>query len=203
MLRGALECWPSYVAVTVLRIAGRENIRYQRKLNLEDHFAELRAGFEVGMRLRASSQRKHAIDYGPEAAQSDKLHHRKQLRFCAHVGAEQRKLPAEKEAEVHPDVESGGGPAGHESPGGRKAGKAFVPSGRANVFEYDINPALSCDAAHFLADFLRFVIDEMVRTKLFALLQLRVAASSGNHARAEEFGNLNCGAPHTASGAEN
>src|SRR6267143_3653192 len=203
MLRGALECWPSYVAVPVLRNAGREDIRYPAKLNLEDDFTELRAGFEIGVRLRASGQRKHAIDDGLEAPRSHKFQHREQFRFCTHVRAEQRKLPAEEEPQVHPGVESGGGAAGHESPGGREAGEAFVPSGRANVFKYDINPALSCDAAHFVADFLRFVIDEMLRTKLFALLQLRVAAGSGNHARAEEFGNLNCGAPHTASGAEN
>ena len=58
-------------------------------------------------------------------------------------------------------------------------------------------------ASDFLADFLRFVIDEMVRAKLFALLQLHVTAGSGNHARAEELGNLNCSAAHAASGAEN
>src|SRR5216684_3806317 len=203
MLRDALGCWPSYLAVTVLRNAGREDIRYPPKLNLQDHFAELRAGFEVGMCLRASGQRKHAINDGLEAALGDKFHHREQFRFCAHVGAEQRKLPAEKEAKVHPGVESGGGPASHKPPGGREAGEAFVPSGGANVFEDNVHAALSCDAAHFLADFLRFVIDEMIRAKLFTLLQLRVAASSGNHARTEEFGNLNCGAPHAASGAEN
>src|SRR6266404_4853457 len=198
MLRGALECWPSYVAVPVLCNAGREDIRYRAKLNLEDHFAELRAGFEVGVCLRASGQRKHAINHGPEASRSDKFHHGKQLRFCAHVRAEQRKLPAEKEAEVHPGVESGGGPACHQPPGGRQAGEAFIPSGGANVFEDDINSALPCDAAHFVADFLRFVIDEMIRAKLFALLQLHVAASRGNHTRAEEFCNLDRGAPHAA-----
>src|SRR5712664_1247470 len=203
MLRGALECWPSYVAVPVLCNAGREDIRYRAKLNLEDHFAELRAGFEIGMRGGGLGQRKHAIDYGFEAPRSHKFHHREQLRFRTHVRAEQRKLPAEEEPEVHPGIESGGGPAGHESPGGREAGEASVPSGRANVLEDDINSALPCDEAHFVADFLRFVIDEMVRAKLFALLQLRVAAGRGDHARAEEFGNLNCGAPHAASRAEN
>src|SRR5712664_4246483 len=203
MLRDALECWPSYVAVTVSRNAGREDIRYPGKLNLEDHFAELRAGFEVGVCGGGLRQRKYAIYNGLEAPRSHKFHHREQLRFCAHVGAEEQKLAAEKEPEVHPGVESGGGPAGHESPGGREAGEAFVPSGGANVFEDDVHATLPCDAAHLLADFLRFVIEEIVRAKLFALLQLRVAAGSGNHARAEEFGNLNCGAPHAASGAEN
>src|SRR5436309_2178500 len=167
MPRGALECWPSYVAVHVLRNAGREDIRYPGKLNLHDHFAELRAGFEVRMRGGRFRQRKDAIDDGFEAPRSDKFHYREQLRFRAHVRAEQRKLPAEKEPEVHPGVKSGGGAAGHEPPGGSEAGEAFVPSSRANVFEDDINPALSSDAAHFLADFLRFVIDEMVRAELF------------------------------------
>src|SRR6266850_5110759 len=169
MLRGRLECWPSLVAFIALHKAGGEDIRYPGKLNLQDHFAELRAGFEVGVRLRASSQRKHAINDGLEASRSHKFHHCEQLRFCAHVRAEQRKLPAEEKPEVHPGVESGGGPASHESPGGREAGEAFVPCGGPDVFEHDIHPALPCDASNFLADFLRFVIDEMVRTKLFAL----------------------------------
>src|SRR6266849_4941297 len=203
MLRGALECWPSYVAVPVLRNTGREDIRYQAKLNLHDHFSELRAGFEVRMRGGCFRQRKDTIDDGSEAPRSDKFHYREQLRFRAHVRAEQRKLPAEKEPEVHPGVESGGGAAGHESPGGREAGEAFVPSGGADVFEDDVHATLPCDAAHFVADFLRFVVDEMIRAKLFALLQLRVAAGSRNHARAEEFGNLNCGAANTAAGSKN
>src|SRR6266850_2900198 len=169
MLRGALECWPSYVAVTVLRNAGGEDIRYQAKLNLQDHFAKLRAGFEIGMRGSCFRERKHAIDDRLEPPLGHKFQHREQLRFCAHVRAEQRKLPAEEKPEVHPGVESGGGPASHESPGGREAGEAFVPCGGPDVFEHDIHPALPCDASNFLADFLRFVIDEMVRTKLFAL----------------------------------
>src|SRR6267142_4756194 len=114
MLQGALECWPSYVAVTVLRNAGGEDIRYQAKLNLQDHFAELRAGFEIGMCLRASSQRKHAINDRLEPPLGHKFQHREQLRFCAHVRAEQRKLPAEEKPEVHPGIESSGGTAGHE-----------------------------------------------------------------------------------------
>src|SRR6266850_1467942 len=203
MLRDALECWPSYVAISVLRNAGREDIRYPANLNLEDHLAELRAGFEVGVGLRASGQREHPIDDRLKAAFSHKFHHRKQLRFCAHVGAEQRKLPTEKEPEVHPGVKSSGGPARHQPPRWRETGEAFVPSGGADVFEDDVHAALPGDAANFVADFLRFVIDEMVRAKLFALLQLRIAAGSGNHARAEEFGNLNCSAPHAASRSEN
>src|SRR5882724_12067370 len=108
MLRDALECWPSYVAVTVSRNAGREDIRYPGKLNLQDHFAELRAGFEVGVRGGCFRQRKDAIYDGLEAPRNDKSHHREQLRFCSHVRAEQRKLPAEEEPQVHPGVETGG-----------------------------------------------------------------------------------------------
>src|SRR6266850_3348194 len=134
MLRGALECWPSYVAVTVLRNAGGEDIRYQAKLNLQDHFAKLRAGFEIGMRGSCFRERKHAIDDRLEASRSHKLHHRQQFRFCSHVRAEQRKLAAEKKPEIHLRVESSGGPAGYEPPRRSKAGEAFVPSGSANVF---------------------------------------------------------------------
>src|SRR4029077_9089446 len=144
MLQGALECWPSYVAVPDLCNAGGEDIRYPGKLNLKDHFAELRARFEIGMCLRASSQRKHAINDGLEAPLGHKFHHREQFRFCAHVRAEQRKLPAEKEPEVPPGVEPGGGAAGHEPPGRCEAGEAFVPSGGANVFEDDVYATLPC-----------------------------------------------------------
>src|SRR5258706_3094992 len=200
MLQGTLECWPSYVAVTDLRNAGGEDIRYRGKLNLKDHFAELRAGFEIGVRGGTLCQRKHAIDDRLEASRSHKLRHRQQFRFCAHVRAEQRKLAAEKKPEIHLRVESSGGPAGYEAPRRSKAGEAFVPRGGANVFEHDIDPAFPRNAAHFVTNFLRFVIDEMVRAKLFALLQLRVAAGRRNHARAKEFGNLNCGATHAASG---
>src|SRR6266446_1542735 len=203
MLQGTLECWPSYVAVTDLCNAGGEDIRYPGKLNLKDHFAELRAGFEIGMRGSCFRERKHAIDDGLEPPLGHKFQHREQLRFCAHVRTEQRKLATEKKPEIHPRVESSGGPAGYEAPRRGKAGEAFVPRGGANVFEHDINPAFPRNAAHFVTDFLRFVIDEMVRAKLFALLQLRVAAGRRNHARAKEFGNLNCGATHATSGAEN
>src|SRR5882724_2537491 len=165
MLRGALECWPSYVAVTALGNAGREDIRYPGKLNLQDHFAELRAGFEVGVRGGCFRQRKDAIYDGLEAARADKFHHREQLRFCSHVRAEQRKLAAEKKPEIHLRVESSGGPAGYEAPRRGKAGEAFVPRGGANVLEDDINPAFPRNAAHFVTDFLRFVIDEMIRAK--------------------------------------
>src|SRR5882672_11007148 len=189
--------------VTVLSTPRREDIRYRAQLNLEDHLAKLRAGFEIRVRGGSFGQRKHAIDDGLEAPRSDKFHHREQFRFCSHVRTEQRKLPAEEEPEVHPGVESSGGPAGHESPRRSKARKAFVPSGGANVFEDDVHAALPCDAANFLADFLRFMIDEMIRAKLFALLQLCIAACGGNHACAEELGNLNRSAPHAAPCAEN
>src|SRR5882762_7627377 len=181
----------------------RDGIRYLKILNLEDHFAELRAGFEIGVRGGGFRQRKDAIDDGLELACGDKFHHRQQLRFCAHVGAEERKLPAEEEPEVDLGVKSSGGPTGHESSRWSKAREALVPGSCADVLEDDVNAALACDAAHFLTDFLCFVVDELVGAKLFGLLQFGVATGSCNHARAKEFGNLNCGAPHAASGPEN
>src|SRR5882724_7243787 len=188
--------------VTVLSTPRREDIRYRAQLNLEDHLAKLRAGFEIRVRGGSFGQREHAIYDGLQATLSNKFHHREQLRFCAHVGAEERKLAAEEEPEVHPGVEAGGGAAGHEPPGGREAREAFVPSSSANMFEDDVDAALPCNAAHFLANFLRFVIDEMVRAKLFALLQLRVAADCGDHLRTKEFCDLNRSAAHPASRTE-
>jgi hypothetical protein len=67
------------------------------------------------------------------------------------------------------------------------------------VLEDDVDPALIGDTADFVVDFLSFVIDEMVGAELFCLLQLFIAASSGNDARPEKLGNLDGSAAHAAS----
>jgi hypothetical protein len=49
-----------------------------------------------------------------------------------------------------------------EAAGVGEAGDAVVPSGGADVFEDHVDAAFGGDAADFFADFLRFVVDEVV-----------------------------------------
>ena len=112
-------------------------------------------------------EREDAVDNRLEAARSGELQDRVELGLRAHVGAQKRELAAEEEAEIDFGIVAGGGAAGDQASSGGEAGKAVVPSGRANVFENDIDAALVGDAADFFADFLCFVIDEMVGAELF------------------------------------
>ena len=45
-------------------VIGREDSRTTGKLNLEDDFAELRAGFKIGVGVGGFRERKDAIDDG-------------------------------------------------------------------------------------------------------------------------------------------
>ncbi len=148
-------------------------------------------------------ERKDAIDDGFQFTGGDEFHDRVQLGFRAHVGTEERKLAAEKEAEVDLGVKAGSGATGHQPAPGSEAGEAFVPRGGADVLENDIHAALIRDAADFLADFLCFVIDEVVCAQLFGFLKLFVGAGNGDDVRTEEFRDLNGGAPDAAPRAEN
>src|SRR6266568_7901480 len=83
-----------------------------------------------------------------------------------------------------------------------EAREASVPRGGADVFENDVYAAFVGDAADFFADFLSFVIDEVVCAQLFGFLELFVAAGDGDDARAEESRDLNGGTADAAAGAE-
>jgi len=63
------------------------------------------------------------------------------------------------------------------------------------VLEDHIDAALIGDTADFFADFLRFMIDEMVGAELLPFLQLFVRVGSGKHPSAEEFRDLNGAVP--------
>jgi hypothetical protein len=67
------------------------------------------------------------------------------------------------------------------------------------VFEDDVDAAFVGDAADFVADFLRFVIDEVVGAELFGFFQLGVVTHGGDNARAEEGSDLDGGAADSAA----
>src|SRR5258707_15151254 len=81
----------------------------QRKVNshAEDDFAELGAGFEVGVGGGGLGEREDAVDNRLEPARSDELQDRVALGLRAHVGAQQRELAAEEEAAGKPGCEAG------------------------------------------------------------------------------------------------
>src|SRR6266571_3348611 len=154
------------------------------------NFAKLRAGFEIGVGGSGFRQGENAIDDGFEAAGRDEFHYRVQLGLGAHVRAEERKLAAEQEAEIKLGIVAGRCAARDQAASWSEAGEALFPSSRADVLEDDVDAALASDAANFLADFLRFVVDHVIGAKLPGFLELFVAAGRGDDARAEEFGDL-------------
>src|SRR6266566_1008144 len=160
-------------------------------------FAELRAGFEISVSGSGFRQGEDAIDNGFEAARRDEFHYRVQLGLGAHVRAEQRKLAAEQEAEIKLGIVAGRCAARDQTAAWSEAGEALFPSSRADVFENDVHTALG-DAANFLPDFLRFVVDPVIGAKLAGFLELFVAAGRGGDASAEEFGDLYRGAADAA-----
>ena len=168
----------------------------------KDDFAELRTGFEISVGSDSFGERKYAVNDRPKVAGGNKFHHGVQLGLGAHVGAEERKLAAEKKAEINLGVVAGRSPASDQAASSGQASEAVVPSGRANVFEDNIYTALIGDAVHFIADFLRFVVDKMVGAELLCFLHFFVGARSGKYSRAEKFCDLNRGATNAATRPE-
>jgi hypothetical protein len=162
----------------------------------------LGAGFEIGVGGDGFCERENAIDNGLEAARGDKLQDREELGFGAHVGAEERKLAAEEEAQVDFGVEAGRCAAGDEAAAGSETRDAVVPRRGANVLKDDADAAFVRDAADFVANFLRFVIDEVVGAQLFGFLELFIGAGGGDDARAKKFRDLNGGGPHPTARSE-
>ncbi len=144
-------------------------------------------------------ERENAVNDGLEAAGGHEAHYAVKLRFRAHIGAEKRELAAEKESQVDLGLVAGGGAAGDQAASGGKAGEAVIPSGCTDVLENNIDAPFIGDAADFVADFLRFVVDEMVGAELFGFLQFFIGADGSDDARAEKFGDLNGGAANAAA----
>ena len=71
------------------------------------------------------------------------------------------------------------------------------------MFEYDIDAAFTGDTAHLVANFLRFVIDEMVSAKKPGLLKFLIRACGNNHARSKELGDLNGSGANTTACPQN
>jgi hypothetical protein len=56
--------------------------------NAKDDFAELRAGFEIGVGSGSFSERENAVEDGLEASRGHQAHDAVDLGLRAHVGAE-------------------------------------------------------------------------------------------------------------------
>lgn len=147
-------------------------------------------------------ERKDAVDYRFETSVGNEAHDAVQLRLRSHVGAEKRKLAAEEEAQIQLGIIAGSRAAGDESAAGSETGEAVIPRNNADVFENDVDAALVGDAANLVANFLRFVIDDMVGAEFFGFGELLVGAGGGNHMRAKEFGDLYGGCSNAAACAE-
>ena len=65
-------------------------------------------------------EREDAIDDGLQASCGDELHHRLELVFCAHVGAQKRQLATEEEAEVNFRIVAGSGAARYQAADGAR-----------------------------------------------------------------------------------
>src|SRR5216683_4141034 len=181
----------------------QRKIRQQQALvekasDTKHNFAKLRAGFKIGVSGSGFRQGEDAIDNGLEAAGGDEFHYRVQFGLGAHVRAEERKLAAEQEAEIKLGIVAGRCAARDQTASWSETGEALFPSSRADVFEDDVDAALASDAANFLADFLRFVVNQVIGAELPGFLELFVGAGRGDDARAEEFGDLYRGAADTA-----
>lgn len=144
-------------------------------------------------------QRESAIYDGLEAAGGHQLEDRGEFGFGAHVGAENGELAAEKKAQIDFGVEAGGGSAGDQAAAARKAGEAVVPGGHADVFKDHVHTTFRGEAADFVLNFLRFVIDGFVGAKLFSFGEFSFVASGGNDPASEKFGDLNRRRAYTAS----
>src|SRR5713226_9774780 len=93
----------------------------------KDDFAELRAGFEIGVGFGAGGQREDAVDDRLEASRGHEAHDAVELGLGAHVGAEQRKLAAKEESQVDLGIVAGSGAAGNKAAAGGETGEAVVP----------------------------------------------------------------------------
>ena len=158
--------------------------------------------FEVVVGGGALVEGPDLVDDGSKAALSDEFEDGAKLVFGAHVGAEDGKLASEEETDVEFGVGASGGAASDEASGGGEALEAFGPGGGADVFKGDVNATIVGEAANFLGDGHDAVMDDFVGAKMFGFGDFFVAARGGNHAAAEEFGDLNGGATDTAAGGE-
>ena len=136
----------------------------------KNNFAKLQAGFEISVGGGGFGEGKNPVNDGFETAGSNEPHHAVKLGLRAHIGAQQRKLAAKEETEVNFGVVASGGAASDKPASGGQAREAVVPGGCANVLEDDVHAAFVGDASDFVADFLCFVIDEVVSTKLLCFL---------------------------------
>src|SRR6202035_2694865 len=140
------------------------------------------------MCLPGFRQRKNAIDDGPQPLFAYELQNRVQLGAAAHVRTEQRQLAREEITQIELRRKTGGGATGHETAAGRKAQNALLPSGGADVLEYDVHASLDGEAPDFFGNLLLRVIDDLIGTEVAGFFQFSAAAGRGDHTRTHQFG---------------
>ena len=169
----------------------------------ENDFAEVLGLFEVVVGGGALVEGPDLVHDGNKTALRNELEDGAQLVLGAHVGAENGKLAGEEETDIEFGVEAGGGAAGDQATGGGQALEAFAEGGFADVLENDIHAAVVGEAANFLGNRHDAMMNDLVSAELPGFGNFLVVAGGGNHAAAEEFGDLDGGAADTAAGGEN
>ncbi len=111
-------------------------------------------------------------------------------------------MAAEEEAEVDFGIVAGRGAASYQAAGWSQAGETVVPGGGTYVFENDVDSSFPGDAAHLIANFLRFVIDDLIGTKFAGFGELFVRTRRRDYAGTEKLGDLDGGDSDAAACAE-
>src|SRR5262249_20975887 len=128
------------------------------------------------MRDATFREGKSAVEDGFEFAGGDKFEDGGEFGVVAHVGPEDGELAAEEETEIGLGVEASGGAARNQAAAPRETSDTVVPGGGANVFENNVHATFGREAADFIFDFLRVVVDQIVGAKFFCFAQLGVVA---------------------------
>jgi hypothetical protein len=171
-------------------------------LNLQHDLSKLLAGFEALVGGAGFGEGENFIEDGMEEFAGDEVEDGEKFGFAAHVRTENGEMAAEEEAQIDFGVEAGGGATGDQASVDGERGDALRPGGFADVFEDHVDAALARDALHFGVDLLAGVDDDFVGAEGASFFGFFVAADGGDDARAENFGDLDCGGADAAASAE-
>src|SRR5208337_3233338 len=154
------------------------------------HLAELLTAGQIFVRGAGLPQRKGAVHHWLQFAGKDVLEYLVQLAHCAHVGAQQRELAREQEAQIEVAFRASGRSASNQRAAEFQRLQALLPGGLPDVLEVDVHSAFVGDAPHLVANFLLVMVDGVVGAKPARLLELALIARGGNDFRREHLANL-------------